>query len=136
MLTYSEVLLTRPWLRYELLATLSRLADWNLKDHSLRCSYAAGDLRAHAQLVLEELPEDPAEAIGIFLYDGNEAAAVAKLRTDLADFFDGGHWASSLLPTRPDPRWEDLMNSAEAARVALIMNGLPAWNENASHADG
>jgi hypothetical protein len=116
-------------LRYELLATLSRLADWNLKDHSLRCSYAAGDLRAHGQLILEELPVDPKAAIGVFLYDAGEAEAVGTVKSVVSEFFDGGHWASSLLPTRHDPRWDDLMRSAESARVAIIMNGLPAWNE-------
>ena len=111
------------------MATLSRLSDWNLKDHSLRCTYAAGDLRAHGQLILEELPLDATEVVGVYLYDESEARAVGEVRDVVSEFFDGGHWASSLLPTRHDPRWDDLMRAAENARVALIMNGLPAWNE-------
>ena len=116
-------------MRYELLATLSRLSDWNLKDHSLRCSYAAGDLRAHGQLILEELPINTSEAIGVYLYDEEEARAVGNVRSVVTEFFDGGHWASSLLPTRNDLRWGDLMTASENARAALILNGLPAWNE-------
>jgi hypothetical protein len=115
-----------------LLATLSRLSDWNLKDHSLRCTYAAGDLRAHGQLILEELPDDPHEAVGVFLYDNAEPEAIAEVKAIVSEFFDGSHWASSLLPTRPDPRWGDLMKASENARVALIMNGLPAWKEDSS----
>jgi hypothetical protein len=95
----------------------------------LRCTYAAGDLRAHGQLILEELPPNPADAVGAFLYDDIEADAVGEVRNVVAEFFEGSHWASSLLPSRHDPRWGDLMKTAEAARVALIVNGLPAWNE-------
>jgi hypothetical protein len=99
-------------------------------DHSVRCSYAAGDLRAHAQLILEELPENPRHAIGIYLYDNWEADSISAVRSVLREFFEGGHWASSLLPPKNDPQWEKLMWSAEEARRALIMNGLPAWKED------
>lgn len=102
-------------------------------DHSLRCSYAAGDLRAHAQLIIEELPEDLAEAVGMYLYDPTESAAICRVRRVLGEFFDGGHWASSLLPTRNDYHWAELMNAAEDARRALILNGLPAWKEDSAH---
>jgi len=102
-------------------------------DHSLRCTYAAGDLRAHAQLVIEEQPDSVQDAVGTYLYDHKEAAAVARVRIVLSEFFDGGHWASSLLPTRNDYHWAELMNAAEDARRALILNGLPAWKEDSSH---
>ena len=102
-------------------------------DHSLRCSYAAGDLRAHAQLLIEELPVDLLEAIGMYLYDSTESAAVDRVRDVLGEFFDGGHWASSLLPTRNDYHWAELMNASEDARRALILNGLPSWKEDSTH---
>ena len=99
-------------------------------DHSVRCSYAAGDLRAHAQLILEELPDNARDAIGIYLYDHWEADSIASVRSVLGDFFEGGHWASGLLPPKNDSHWSKLMNTAEEARRALIMNGLPAWKED------
>ena len=101
-------------------------------DHSLRCTYAAGDLRAHGQLILEELPEDIRTGVGVFLYDEQESAAVGAVRALAEEFFEGGHWASSLLPLRDDPLWGRMMIAAEDARRALILNGLPAWNEDSS----
>ena len=101
-------------------------------DHSLRCSYAAGDLRAHAQLIIEELMDDLDKAVGVYLYDQAEADAVSQVRTVLTQFFDGGHWASSFLPNRNDYHWADLLNAAEIARRAVILNGLPAWKEDAA----
>jgi hypothetical protein len=112
---------------------MARLADWNLMDHSVRCTFAAGDLRAHAQLILEELPEQLKDIIGLYIYDSTEAAAVDKVRRVLSEFFEGGHWESSLLPARNDFHWAELMNAAEEARRALILNGLPAWREDSSH---
>ncbi len=99
-------------------------------DHSLRCSFAAGDLRAHAQLIIEELPEDLSEAVDVYLYDEVEAKAISRIRVVLGDFFDGGHWSSSFIPVRNDYRWADLVNAAEDARRAIILNGLPAWKED------
>ena len=112
-----------------MLATLGRLSDWNLMDHSVRCSYAAGDLRAQAQLILEELPENTRSAIGTYLSDEWEADTIAVVRSILISFFDGGHWSYSLLPPKDDPLWTKLMIAAEEARRAVIMNGLPAWKE-------
>ena len=101
-------------------------------DHSVRCSYAAGDLRAHAQFFIEELPDDLMETLGMYLYDEAEVEAVTMVRTVLIDFFEGGHWSSSLIPARNDYHWAELMNAAEDGRRALILNGLPAWKEDSS----
>ena len=79
---------------------------------------------------MEELPEDLSEAVDVYLYDAAEAGAIERVRITLGEFFDGGHWSSSLLPVRNDYRWAELMNAAEDARRAIILNGLPAWKED------
>jgi len=125
----SPVLLTQPWLRYEILATLGRLCDSNLKEHTLRCPYAAGDIRAHGQLILEELPPDLRDGIGAFLYDDFEVASLGFAVDTVREFFDGGHWFGSLLPRSEDPLWGRMVATCEAAKQAIIANGMPPFNE-------
>ena len=126
-------MLTQPWLRYELLATLGRLCDANLKEHTLRCPFAAGDIRAHGELILDELPEDLSRCIGTFLYDDFEVATLRFAVEAVHEFFDGGHWFNSLLPRTDDPAWSRLISTCEKAKQALIANGMPPYNEGLTY---
>jgi len=120
-------LLTKPWLRYEVLAVLSRLSDPNLRDHALRCAHASGDLRAHGQFLLEVLPSDLSEWLGSFLYDQSEVDALEKLLITTNEFFDDGRWAGCLIPRLEEPIWTQLLHDSEAARTTVIAHGMPAW---------
>lgn len=126
-------MLTHPWLRYELLTTLGRLCDPNLKDHTLRCAFAAGDIRAHGELLLDELPEDLNSAIGKFLYDSFEVASLGFAVVAIKDFFEGGQWYGTMLPRADDPIWARLIATCESAKQALIANGMPPFNEDLSY---
>gem|GEM_PF-1886584 len=126
-------LLTQPWLRYEILATLGRLCDPNLKDHTLRCAFAAGDIRAHGELFLDELPEDLKSAVGKFLYDEFEVASLGFAIEAIREFFEGGQWYGSVLPRGDDPVWAKMMATCETAKQALISNGMPPFNEDLSY---
>ncbi|MDR3690116.1 MAG: hypothetical protein P4L46_12100 [Fimbriimonas sp.] len=120
-------------MRYEVLATLGRLCDANLKDHTLRCAFAAGDIRAHGEFMLEELPPDLHQGLGVFLYDDFEVASLRFAVDAINTFFDGGHWFGSLIPRGDDPIWERLIATCETAKQALISNGMPAYNEDLSY---
>ncbi len=125
--------MTHPWLRYEILATLGRLCDTNLKDHTLRCAFAAGDIRAHGELLLEELPEDLTEGIGTFLYNEFEAASLRFAIEAVREFFEGGHWFGSLIPRADDPIWVKMGATCESAKQALVANGMPPYNEGLTY---
>ena len=99
----------------------------------MRCAFAAGDIRAHGELFLEELPEELNSAIGKFLYDEFEVASLGFAVDAVREFFEGGHWFESLIPRADDPVWEKLMATCESSKQALIANGMPPFNENLTY---
>jgi hypothetical protein len=115
---------------------MGRLSDSNLVDHSLRCAFAAGDLRAHGALLLEELPADLTTAIGEFLFDATEVEALTRAVAAVSEFFEGRHWFESVLPRHDEHVWVHMMHTCEFAKQALMTNGMPPWSDRTYHAQG